>query len=174
MLPQLELPEGPPSEGTQPFAVDLSTAADERPVSHRALQVFADYLYCVGIELSFYVSRKEQDRKSVSDEQSVVDEPPRSPAVLGEDYDDSFHLTTSSVVHAGTVHQSDYVGLCQLLQLTQVVNPKYVRLLLPLYVCMESSICYGVLHFVCVCRQGHHRGRTRALPALPALKYSKR
>ena len=139
MLPELEASGGQPSDGPHPCVVDLSAAAEQKAVTHRALQVFADYLYCIGIELSFSVSKKEHDRKSVSDERSVVDptaladEPPRSPVVpgdRGDNYSDPFHLTSSSVVHVGTVHQSDYVGLCQLLQHTQVVNesshPKYV------------------------------------------------
>ena len=100
-------------------------------MTHKALQVFADYLYCTGIELSLVVSKKDHNRRSLSDERSVADpfaltdEPPRSPVVAGgtgESYNGPFHFTSSNAIHVGTVHQSDYVGLCQLLQHTQVLE----------------------------------------------------
>ena len=38
---------------------------------------------------------------------------------MGESYSGPFHFTSFNATHAGTVHQSNYVGLCQLLQHTQ-------------------------------------------------------
>ena len=127
MLPQLETAGGPASESSSvPFVVDLSAAGEQRAVTRRALHVFADYLYCTGIELSFVVSKKEHDRRSLSDDPcALTDESPRSPVVpsgTGDSYFSSFHLTTSNTIHVGTVHQSDYAGLCQLLQHTQVID----------------------------------------------------
>ena len=128
MLPQLETAGGPTSESSSslPFVVDLSAASEQRAVTRRALQVFADYLYCTGIELSFVVSKKEHDRRSLSDDPcALADESPRSPVLPGgaaDSYFIPFHLTTSNTIHVGTVHQSDYAGLCQLLQHTRVID----------------------------------------------------
>ena len=205
MRPQLEATKSAPSENSLPFVVDLSAAAERTTVTHKALQVFADYLYCTGIELSLVVSKKDQhDQRSLPDKRSLVDpcaladEPSRSPVVPGTQGRDVTVLFTSpsptQYIYAGTVHQSDYLGLCQLLQHTQVLDEgSHLRwvfyrisgriqqyalraacvLHMPTYV-LHACMCVFVCTYVCVYRQGQHRGRVRTLPVLPALKYSKR